>query len=62
MAAGNSPEGLRARVGAMHIPLGELVQALIGSGFTLTAFRELGDGLYPRIIAIRARYDVDRRH
>jgi SAM-dependent methyltransferase len=54
-APGVSPEGLRARVGAVHLPLGELMQAFLSTGFSLHAFEELGDGLYPRVIAIGAR-------
>jgi SAM-dependent methyltransferase len=54
-APGISPEGLRARVGAVHIPLGELVQAFLDVGFVLERFEELGDRQYPRIIALQAQ-------
>lgn len=54
-APGISPEGLRAKVGAVHIPLGELVQAFLDTGFLLERFAEAGDRLYPPIIALQAR-------
>jgi SAM-dependent methyltransferase len=54
-APGISPEGLRAKVGAVHVPLGELVQAFLDTGFQLERFEEVGERLYPPIIALRAR-------
>jgi SAM-dependent methyltransferase len=54
-APGISPQGLRAKVGAVHIPLGELLQAFPKSGFSLEDFEEVGDRLYPPIIALQAR-------
>lgn len=54
-APGISPEGLRAKVGAVHVPLGELVQAFLDAGFVLERFEEVGDRLYPPIIALQAR-------
>jgi len=54
-APGISPEGLRAKVGAVHIPLGELVQAFLDTGFQLERFAEVGERLYPPIIALQAR-------
>lgn len=53
-APGISPEGLRAKVGAVHIPLGEFIQAFLDAGFRLDRFRELGLGQYPPIIVLRA--------
>ncbi len=57
-APGISAEGLRAKVGAVHLPLGELVQAFLDSGFRLERFEELQlDGEpYPAMIALRARH------
>lgn len=54
-APGISPEGLRAKVGAVHVPLGELVQAFLDAGFQLERFEEVGERLYPPIIAVQAR-------
>jgi SAM-dependent methyltransferase len=54
-APGISPEGLRAKVGAVHIPLGEFVQAFLDAGLQLERFEEVGERLYPPIIALRAR-------
>jgi SAM-dependent methyltransferase len=53
-APGISPDGLRAKVGAVHVPLGELVQSVIDNGFTLDAFEELGSREYPQVVAIAA--------
>jgi SAM-dependent methyltransferase len=57
-APGISPDGLRAKVGAVHIPLGELVQAFVETGFRLDRFEEVGDRLYPPIIALRAQAEL----
>ncbi len=54
-APGISPNGLRSRVGAIHIPLGELVQSFLDVGFQLERLEELGERLYPPIIALQAR-------
>jgi SAM-dependent methyltransferase len=54
-APGVSPSGLRAKVGAVHLPLGRLVQAFLDAALTLEVFEEHGDGDYPARIAIRAR-------
>jgi SAM-dependent methyltransferase len=53
-APGISPEGLRAKVGAVHIPLGQLIQAFLDAAFQLDRFQEVGDRLYPPIIALQA--------
>jgi SAM-dependent methyltransferase len=49
------PGGLRARIGAMHIPLGDFIQSFLDSGFLLERFHEVGDRVYPPIVALRAR-------
>jgi SAM-dependent methyltransferase len=54
-AAGISPDGLRAKVGAVHLPLGELIQAFLDASLTLELFEEHGDGEYPARVALRAR-------
>lgn len=48
------PEGLRSKVGAVHIPLGPFLQAFLDSGFQILSVEELGSGDYPYVIALRA--------
>jgi SAM-dependent methyltransferase len=50
-----NPEGLRARVGAVHLPLGAFVQAFAGAHLRIERFDELGDRDYPYVIALRCR-------
>ena len=50
-----NPDGLRARVGATHLPLGLFVQSFLDSGFTIEAFEELGSREYPHVVALRCR-------
>lgn len=52
---GISPDGLRALVGATHLPLGPFVQAFADAGFQIQGFEELGSGEYPYQIALRCR-------
>jgi len=54
-APGISPTGLRARVGATHLPLAELLQSFLGAGFRLEHVEEPGSGDYPIAIALRCR-------
>lgn len=54
-APGISPTGLRAKVGAVHLPLAVLVQAFLDAGFVLERFEEPGDREYPVPLALRAR-------
>jgi hypothetical protein len=49
------PEGLRARVGATHLPLGPFIQAFLEAGFGLERFEELGADEYPFVVAMRCR-------
>jgi SAM-dependent methyltransferase len=53
-AAGISPGGLRAKVGAVHLPLGVFVQAFLDAGLVLERFEEPGDADYPVPLALRA--------
>jgi SAM-dependent methyltransferase len=48
-------EGLRARVGATHLPLGAFMQAFLAAGFRLEHFEELPDSEYPYMVAARWR-------
>jgi SAM-dependent methyltransferase len=49
-----NPDGLRARVGGVHLPLDAFLSAFFGAGFRLERFEELGDEEYPHIVALRA--------
>jgi SAM-dependent methyltransferase len=54
-APGISPRGLRAKVGASHLPLGRFVQAFLDEGFSLEQFEEPGSREYPYRLALRWR-------
>jgi len=45
---------LRAKVGAMHLPLGLFVQAFLDAGFRIERFEEPGERDYPVPIGLRA--------
>jgi SAM-dependent methyltransferase len=52
-----NPEGLRAQVGAVHVPLGEFLSAFVAAGLVLEHFEELalGENEYPYMVALRWR-------
>jgi SAM-dependent methyltransferase len=50
-----NPDGLRVRVGAMHLPLGAFLAAFFEAGFRIERFEELGNRDYPHIVALRAQ-------
>jgi SAM-dependent methyltransferase len=56
---GISPDGLRARVGAVHLPLGRFLQSFLDAELTLERFEESdpqAEGReYPHWLALRAR-------
>jgi SAM-dependent methyltransferase len=54
-APGISPTGLRAKVGAVHLPLGLFVQSFLDAGLRLEHFEELRTREYPYIVALRCR-------
>jgi SAM-dependent methyltransferase len=56
-APGVSPTGLRARVGATHLPLGVFVQTFVDAGFTLERFvePETEERDFPYMLASRWR-------
>ena len=54
-APGVTPQGLRVRVGATHLPLAEFLRAFLDAGFTLERFEEPGPRDYPHVVAIRCR-------
>jgi SAM-dependent methyltransferase len=49
------PDGVRARVGGMHLPLDGFLAAFLAAGFRLERFEELGGADYPYVVALRAR-------
>jgi SAM-dependent methyltransferase len=55
-APGLNPEGLRIKVGAVHLPLGDLLGAFLDAGLRIDAFEEpVPDGReYPYWLALRA--------
>jgi SAM-dependent methyltransferase len=50
-----TPDGLRARVGAAHLPLGLFIQAFVNAGLQLERFEELGSREYPYVVALGCR-------
>jgi SAM-dependent methyltransferase len=50
-----NPEGLRARVGATHVPLGEFVAAFTAAGLRIEQFEEHGEDDYPYLVSLVAR-------
>jgi SAM-dependent methyltransferase len=54
-APGISPEGLRARFGATHIPLGRFLQAFLDTGFRLEHIEEPEGRDYPYMLALKLR-------
>ncbi|HEU5244044.1 MAG TPA: methyltransferase domain-containing protein [Gaiellaceae bacterium] len=54
-APGISPTGLRAKVGATHLPLAEFLQSFLDAGFALERIEEPGSRDYPIAIALRCR-------
>ena len=54
-APGISPTGLRAKVGAVHLPLAEFLQAFVDAGSALEQIEEPGSRDYPIAIALRCR-------
>jgi SAM-dependent methyltransferase len=49
------PDGLRARVGATHLPLGLFVQSFLDAGLQIRCFEELGSREYPYVVALHCR-------
>lgn len=54
-APGVGPDGLRAKVGGVHFPLGRFLQTFLDIGFALERFEELENRPYPYSIAMRWR-------
>lgn len=49
------PDGLRALVGATHLPLGLFLQSFLDGGFAVEHFEELGTREFPYQVALRCR-------
>lgn len=49
-----NPDGLRARVGAVHVPLGAFIDAFPSAGLTIERFEEVETGEYPHMVALLA--------
>jgi hypothetical protein len=48
-------DGVRSRVGVNHVPLGDLLSAIVAPGLRLERALELGpDDDYPTLLALRA--------
>jgi SAM-dependent methyltransferase len=54
-APGISPEGLRARFGATHIPLGRFLQGFLDAGFRFEHIEEPEGRDYPYMLALKLR-------
>lgn len=56
-APGISPSGLRAKVGATHVPLASFIHAFVDAGFRIDRFEEpeAESRDFPYMIAVRAR-------
>jgi SAM-dependent methyltransferase len=50
-----NPDGVRARVGALHLTLHDFLGAFTEAGLRIESFEELGDRDYPHVVALRAR-------
>jgi SAM-dependent methyltransferase len=50
-----NPDGVRARVGGVHLTLHDFFDAFAASGLAIDRFEELGDRDYPHVAALRAR-------
>lgn len=54
-APGVAPEGLRSRVGAVHLPLANFLHAFVDAGLRLERFEELAGEPYPAAVGLRWR-------
>lgn len=54
-APGLNPAGIRAKVGAVHLPLGDLLQTFLDAGLRIEAFEEpiCAGRIYPHWLALR---------
>jgi SAM-dependent methyltransferase len=50
-----NPDGVRARVGGVHLTLHDFFAAFTDAGFRIERFEEISERGYPHVIALRAR-------
>lgn len=50
-----NPDGVRVRVGAVHLTLHDFFGAFTDAGLRIERFEELGERSYPHLVALRAR-------
>ncbi len=50
-----NPDGVRARVGGVHLTLHDFFDAFTAAGLRIERFEELGERDYPHVVALRAR-------
>ena len=50
-----NPDGVRVRVGAIHLTLHDLFASFTAAGFRIERFEEIGERDYPHVVALRAR-------
>jgi SAM-dependent methyltransferase len=50
-----NPEGLRARVGGIHLTFDDLLASFLDTGLRIERFAELGERDYPYLVALRCR-------
>jgi SAM-dependent methyltransferase len=50
-----NPDGVRARVGGVHLTLHDFFGAFTSAGLRVERFEELGERDYPHVVALRAR-------
>jgi SAM-dependent methyltransferase len=50
-----NPDGVRARVGGVHLTLHDFFDAFTAAGLCVERFEELGERDYPHIVAVQAR-------
>jgi len=50
-----NPDGVRARVGGVHLTLHDFFDAFTAAGLRVERFEELGERDYPHIVAVKAR-------
>jgi ubiquinone/menaquinone biosynthesis C-methylase UbiE len=57
-APGIRRDGLRAKVGATHLPLGEFLQAFLDAGLVIERVEEPGDAAFPHSLALGLRVPI----
>ena len=50
-----NPDGVRTRVGGVHLTLHDFFAAFTGADFLIECFEEISERDYPHLVALRAR-------